>query len=60
MDEATRKEVLIAYQQRKREEVLHPFLEERVSVGVLPHAQALLLARHIRGDIDLYPPYVLK
>jgi CRISP-associated protein Cas1 len=60
MDDATRKEVLVAYQQRKQTEVEHPFLEERLPIGLLPHAQALLLARHIRGDIDAYPPYVFR
>jgi CRISPR-associated protein Cas1 len=60
MDEATRKEVLVAYQERKRTEVQHAFLEERIPIGLLPHAQALLLARHIRGDIDAYPPYVFR
>lgn len=60
MDDATRKEVLVAYQERKRTEVQHAFLEERMPIGLLPHAQALLLARHIRGDIDAYPPYVFR
>lgn len=57
MDDATRKEVLTAWQQRKREEIVHPFLEESVPIGLLPHAQALLMARHIRGDLDAYPAF---
>lgn len=56
MDDETRKEVIIAYQERKKEEVLHPFLDEKVALGLLPHVQAALLARHLRGDLDGYPP----
>lgn len=55
-----RKEVLKAYQERKQELVLHPYLNEKIAIGLLPHAQALLLARHLRGDIELYPPYLIK
>jgi len=57
MEEDTRKEVIVAYQKRKQEEVEHPFLKEKMAIGLLWHAQALLLARHIRGDLDAYPPY---
>lgn len=57
MDDETRKEVLIAYQKRKQEELTHPFLGERTTVGMLPHLQALLVARHLRGDLDAYPAY---
>jgi len=57
MNDDARKEVLIAYQKRKQEEIHHPFLDEKIAVGLLPHAQALLLARHIRGDLDGYPPF---
>ncbi len=60
MDDGTRKEVLVAYQKRKQEEVRHPFLGETVEVGLLPHVQALLLARFIRGDLDGYPPFLWK
>lgn len=57
MEDATRKEVLVAWQKRKQEEIQHPFLGERIELGLLPHVQALLLARHIRGDLDGYPAY---
>lgn len=57
MSDDARKEVLIAYQKRKQEEIHHPFLDEKIAIGLLPHAQALLLARHIRGDLDAYPPF---
>ncbi len=60
MDDKTRKEVLVSYQRRKQEEVEHPFLEEKVSVGLLLHCQAMLLARYLRGDLDAYPPFITK
>jgi len=60
MDDATRKAVLTAYQKRKQEEVVHPFLGEKVSVGLVPHLQARLLARHLRNDLDAYPAFVWK
>lgn len=60
MDEPTRKEVVTAWQKRKQDDLTHPFLGETVPVGLLPHAQALLLARHLRGDLDAYPPFASK
>ena len=57
MDDETRKAVLTAWQERKREEILHPFLGEKIPFGLIPHVQAMLLARHLRGDLDAYPPY---
>ena len=60
MDKETRKTVLEAWQKKKRDTILHPFLDEKIEVGLLPHAQALLLARHLRGDLDAYPPFLLK
>lgn len=60
MDDETRKAVLVAYQKRKQDEILHPFLEERVSIGLLFHMQALLMARCLRGDLDGYPPFIWK
>ncbi len=60
MDDDTRREVIAAYQKRKQDEMLHPFLDEKVSVGFLFHLQALLLARHLRGDLDVYPPFVWR
>ena len=60
MDDATRKEVLVAYQKRKQEEIQHPFLNEKLAVGLLPHVQAMLLARYLRGDLDGYPPFFWK
>ncbi len=57
LDDEARKDVLTAWQERKREEIMHPYLKERVSFGLIPHIQALLLARHLRGDLDAYPPF---
>src|ERR1039457_931022 len=60
MDDGTRKEVLVGYQKRKQEEVLHPFLKERVAFGIVPHVQAMLLARYLRGDLDGYPSFLWR
>jgi CRISPR-associated protein Cas1 len=60
MDAKTRKAVLAALTARKREQVTHPLLGELVTIGLLPHIQARLLARHLRGDVDEYPALVLK
>lgn len=60
MNDETRKTVLVAYQERKQEEIRHPFLGEKTTVGMLVHLQALLLARFLRGDIDGYPPFIWK
>jgi CRISPR-associated protein Cas1 len=60
MDDATRKTVLVAWQQRKRDTLTHPFLGEPTTVGLLPHLQARLLSRWLRGDLDTYPPFFWK
>lgn len=57
MDDDTRKAVLTAWQERKKEEIMHPYLKERIPFGLIPHVQALLLARYLRGDLDAYPPF---
>jgi len=57
MDDETRKAVLTAWQERKKEEIMHPYLKERVSFGLIPYIQAMLLARYLRGDLDAYPPF---
>ena len=49
MTDETRKTLLVAYQERKQEEILHPFLDEKVTIGLLFHMQALLMARYLRG-----------
>jgi CRISPR-associated protein Cas1 len=60
MDDATRKELLVSYQKKKQEEIQHPFLDEKVAIGLLPHVQAMLLARYLRGDLDAYPAFLWK
>jgi CRISPR-associated protein Cas1 len=60
MDDETRKTLLVAYQKRKQEEIRHPFLDEKMAVGLLPYAQALLFARYLRGEIEGYPPFLWK
>jgi CRISPR-associated protein Cas1 len=60
MKDETRKTLLKAFQDKKQEKILHPYLEEEVSIGLLPHIQAQLLARHLRGDLEYYPPFVIR
>lgn len=60
MSEETRKVVLSAYQAKKQEEIYHPFIEEKIAIGLVPHVQALLFSRYIRGDLDGYPPFIYK
>ena len=60
MTENCRKTVLTAWQNRKKETFVHPYLEEKIPIGLLPYAQALLLARTIRGDIDDYPVFLIR
>jgi len=57
MDDTTRKTVLVEYQARKQDEIAHPYIDEKVQVGLLFFVQANLMARFIRGDIDGYPPF---
>jgi len=60
MDDVTRKDVITAWQKRKQEEITHPFLEEKIPIGLLPYCQALLMARYLRGDIDNYPVFIYR
>ena len=55
-----KKTIIEAWQQRKREEILHPFLNEKINIGLIPHVQSQLLARYLRGDIDAYPPFIWR
>lgn len=60
MDDSTRKTVLVAWQQRKRDQITHPFLQEKIDIGLLPHVQAMLMARFLRGELDGYPPFLWR
>ena len=55
-----RKAVIDAWQKRKQQQIVHPYLQEKVEIGLLPYCQALLMARHIRGDLELYPPFKMS
>ncbi len=58
-DEA-RKEVIVAYQTRKQEEVQHPALQEKIPLGLVPHVQARVLARWLRGEMEEYVPFLYR
>lgn len=60
MDDETRKIVLTEWQNKKKETLTHPFLNEKVGWGMVPYVQAMLLARYLRGDLDGYPPFLWK
>ena len=55
-----RKSLFQALQNKKQEKIMHPYLQEEVEVGLLPYIQALLLARHLRGDLEQYPPFLMR
>jgi CRISP-associated protein Cas1 len=57
MDDDTKKKVLTCWQERKKEMIMHPYLNEQIPFGLIPHVQAMLLARFLRGDLDAYPPF---
>ena len=60
LHDESRKTVLTQWQKRKQDMVTHPFLGEKIEVGLIPYAQALLMARCIRGDMEDYPPFIIK
>ena len=55
-----RKNVVVAFQERKQESLTHPLLAESVALGLVPLVQARLLARHVRGEVPVYPPFALR
>lgn len=55
-----RRTFLTAWQNRKKESLEHPYLNEKIPVGLIPHAQAMLMARYVRGEIDDYPVFLIK
>lgn len=57
ISEKARKSIISAWQSRKKDTIKHPFLNETVPIGLLPHVQAQLMARYLRGDVDQYPPF---
>lgn len=60
LNDEGRKVFLQSWQQRKQEIINHPFLNDKIEWGMVPHVQAMLLARYIRGDLDEYPPFLWK
>ena len=60
LHEKGRKQVLAAWQKRKMEEIRHPYIDEKIEIGLIAHTQALLLARFLRGDIEGYPPFLWR
>ena len=60
LTESGRKTFLSAWQAKKQEIIQHPFLDEKIEWGIVPHVQAMLLARYLRGDLDEYPPFFWK
>jgi CRISPR-associated protein Cas1 len=60
MDDDTRKTLLTEYQKRKQVDIEHPFLKEKIPFGMLLFAQAQLLSRYLRGDLEEYPPFIWR
>ncbi len=60
LNDRGRRTVLASWQKRKAETVQHPFLQEKIPIGMIPYAQAMLFARVLRGDLDRYPPFVWR
>ncbi len=60
LNERGRRTLLSSWQRRKQEVILHPFLGEKVQIGMIPYVQAMLFARVLRGDLDEYPPFVWR
>lgn len=60
MTDQGRKTFIAAWQNRKRETIIHPYLNEKVEIGLLPYVQAMMMARFIRKDIDDYPVFLIK
>ena len=55
-----RRILLVAYQKRKAEEIHHPVTQSKTPIGLIPHLQARLLARHLRGDLEHYPAFLAR
>ena len=60
MTDEARKKFLTAWQNRKKVQLTHPYLKEKISWGLVPYVQSLLLARYLWGDLDVYPPFLWK
>lgn len=60
LNDKGKKKVLTAWRTRKQEEITHPFLNEKIPIGLIPYVQAMLFARVLRGDLDGYPPFLWR
>ena len=60
LNDKGRRLVLSAWRSRKLEEITHPFLNEKIPIGLIPYTQAMLFARVLRGDLDQYPPFIWR
>ena len=60
LNEEGRKKVLTRWQEKKRSDIVHPYLKQKIPLGLLPYVQSNLLAKYVRGDIDAYPPFLQK
>ena len=60
MTDSCRKIILTAWQARKKETILHPYLNEKIPIGLLPYVQYMLLDRYLRGDLDDYPVFLIR
>lgn len=60
LNDRGRRTVIANWQKRKQEEINHPFLDDKVQIGMIPYVQAMLFARVLRGDLDAYPPFIWR
>lgn len=60
MNDEARRKILTEWQNKKKETLTHPYLQEKIEWGMVPYVQAMLLARHLRGDLDGYPVFLWK
>ena len=60
LNDRGRRTLISGWQRRKQEEIIHPFLGEKVQIGMIPYVQSMLFARVLRGDMDAYPPFVWR
>lgn len=60
LNEKGRRKVVTCWRERKQDEIVHPFFKEKIKIGLIPYTQAMLFARVLRGDLDMYPPFVWR
>lgn len=60
LNDEGRKKVLTRWQEKKRSDIVHPYLKQKIPLGLLPYVQSNLLAKYVRGELESYPPYLVK